>query len=220
MTKALCFLKRKRTFLGISLMFFVVMVFALPSVTDATLTRQLQLGMRGADVSDLQRFLATDSAIYPQGLITGYFGTLTQAAVSRFQTRNGIAAVGRVGPLTLVAINAQMGGGIGNADKSAPFIYGLSTGVTSNSATMNWNTSEGALATIYYSTSPLPMTESGPATSVVIGGTSVPIHTDFQMSHGGTLSGLQSNTMYYYTVYARDNAGNESLVWPLTFRTN
>lgn len=193
---------------------------AMPGIADAALTRQLQFGMRGADISDLQRFLATDSAVYPQGLVTGYFGALTQAAVSRFQTRNGIASVGRVGPLTLAAINAQMGGGISGADKNAPFIYGLSTGVTSNSATMNWNTNEGSLATVYYSTSPLPMTESSPTTSVIIGGNNIPIHTDFQMSHRGTLSGLQSNTTYYYTVYARDSAGNESLVWPSTFHTN
>ncbi len=195
-------------------------VCALPLVTNAALTRQLQIGMSGADVSDLQRFLATDQTVYPQGLITGYFGTLTQAAVSRFQARNSIPVVGRVGPLTLVAINAQMNAGVAGLDNSAPFIYGLSTGVTNNSATMNWNTSEGAIATVYYSTSPLPMTESGPTTPVFIGGNSVPLHTNFQTSHGGTLTGLQSDTTYYYTVYARDSAGNESLVWPLTFHTN
>lgn len=220
MTNALCFLKRKRAMLGISLVLCMIAVFTLPTVANAALTRQLQFGMRGDDVSELQRFLVEDSTIYPQGLVTGYFGSLTRAAVARFQTRNGIASVGRVGPLTLAAINARMSGGIGGIDKSAPFIYGLGTGVTSNSATINWNTSEGALATIYYSTSPLPMTESSPTTSVIIGGTSVPIYTDFRMSHGGTLSGLQPNTTYYYTVYARDSAGNESLVWPLTFRTN
>lgn len=207
--------------LRVVLMLCMIAVFGLPLVTHAALTRQLQLGMSGTDVSDLQRFLATDTSLYPQGLITGYFGSLTQAAVSRFQARNGIAVVGRVGPLTLAAINAQMNtGGISGVDINAPFIYGLSTSVTNNSATMNWNTSEGAIATIYYSTAPLPMTESSATTPVFIGGNGVPVHTNFQMSHGGTLSGLQSDTTYYYTVYARDNAGNESLVWPLTFHTN
>lgn len=220
MTKTLFLLKRKENMWRFGLTLCMLAIGVFPFVADAALTRQLQLGMRGTDVSDLQRFLATDTTIYPQGLVTGYFGALTQAAVSRFQARNGIAVVGRVGPLTLAAINAQMNAGMVGLDTSAPFIYGLSTSVTNNSATMNWNTSEGAIATIYYSTSPLPMTESSPTTSVIIGGNSVPLHTDFQMSHGGTLSGLQSNTTYYYTVYARDNAGNESLVWPLTFRTN
>ena len=54
----------------------------------ATLTRQLEVGSRGQDVSDLQAFLAKDSTIYPQGLVTGYFGSMTQTAVSNFQTRN------------------------------------------------------------------------------------------------------------------------------------
>jgi len=61
----------------------------------ATLTRQLELGMRGDDVSSLQTFLAQDVTIYPQGLVTGYFGSLTKSAVSNFQARNGISTVGR-----------------------------------------------------------------------------------------------------------------------------
>lgn len=118
----------------------------------ATLTRQLQVGMNGQDVSDLQTFLATDSTIYPQGLVTGHFGFLTKAAVSNFQVRNGIDSVGRVGPITLVAINNKM-----NGDTLAPSIYSLNLSVSNTTATLNWNTSENAAAIVYYSTSPLSM---------------------------------------------------------------
>jgi peptidoglycan hydrolase-like protein with peptidoglycan-binding domain len=52
------------------------------------------------EVSKLQQFLATDKTIYPEGLVTGYFGSLTEAAMKRWQAKNGIEAVGAVGPIT------------------------------------------------------------------------------------------------------------------------
>ena len=42
----------------------------------AGFTRDLDLGSRGADVSRLQTLLATDTNVYPQALVTGYFGGL------------------------------------------------------------------------------------------------------------------------------------------------
>ena len=70
-----------------------------------SLTRQLEEGVRGEDVKILQQMLSTDPEIYPEGLVTGYFGPLTKAAVKRFQERAGIDQVGRVGPQTLARIN-------------------------------------------------------------------------------------------------------------------
>lgn len=69
------------------------------------LTRQLEQGMQGDDVKLLQQMLATDPEIYPEGLVTGYFGPLTKAAVQRFQEKAGIDRVGRIGPQTLARIN-------------------------------------------------------------------------------------------------------------------
>ncbi len=183
-----------------------------------TLSRQLELGMSGSDVSSLQIFLAADSSIYPQGLITGYFGFLTKAAVSNFQSRNGIATVGRVGPVTLAAINAQMNGNM--ADKYAPTISSLSVNVSNTSAAFSWNTSENSAAIIYYSTSPLAMTEANANSGVTVSGTSLLVHTDLRTSHAATLTGLFPNATYYYVVYVRDGSGNESVTWPSTFHTN
>lgn len=193
-----------------------------PIVASAqVLTRQLQLGMRGADVSALQTFLARDNTIYPQGLVTGYFGNLTKSAVSNFQARNGIATVGRVGPITLAAINAQIGGGgaVG-IDRTAPTIYGITSSMTNTSATMNWNTNENASSILYYNTSPLSMTESSANSGVTIGGSSVLVHSDLRTAHTVTLTSLVPNTTYYYVVYVRDASGNETITWPATFRTN
>ena len=49
------------------------------------LTANLQYGDRGDDVELLQTWLAKDSEIYPEAIVSGWFGPLTKAAVIRFQ---------------------------------------------------------------------------------------------------------------------------------------
>lgn len=73
------------------------------------LTRTLVRGASGADVEELQKLLASDSEIYPEGLITGFFGPLTEAAIRRFQERFGIEQVGTVGPITRGTLNKLFG---------------------------------------------------------------------------------------------------------------
>jgi len=69
-------------------------------------TRNFSRGESSDDVRRLQELLATDTDIYPEGLITGYFGTLTERAVGRFQTIYGVVGdesdpgYGFVGPKT------------------------------------------------------------------------------------------------------------------------
>ncbi len=65
------------------------------------LERTLLRGSLGDDVTRLQRVLVTDSSIYPEGKVTGYFGPLTERAVARLQVRVGITGGdGIVGPRT------------------------------------------------------------------------------------------------------------------------
>ena len=61
--------------------------------------------MSGEDVRALQELLASDPEIYPEGLVTGYFGSMTEKAVKKLQKRFGIEQVGTVGPLTRGTIN-------------------------------------------------------------------------------------------------------------------
>ena len=86
------FLKKTHALLFASgLMIIAMFLMILPNISSAdTLYRQLQVGSRGADVSSLQTFLAEDPSVYPQGLVTGYFGFLTKSAVSNFQSNNGM----------------------------------------------------------------------------------------------------------------------------------
>ena len=78
------------------------------------LTKALKYGMRDDEVSTLQTGLAKDSSVYPEGLVTGYFGPLTKAAVIRFQEKyfDDILApwgftkgTGFVGPTTRKKLN-------------------------------------------------------------------------------------------------------------------
>ena len=75
----------------------------------------LKFGITNADVTKLQQFLANDSSIYPQGLVTGYFGPLTKQAVIHFQEKYASEILvplglthgtGFVGPATLRKLNA------------------------------------------------------------------------------------------------------------------
>lgn len=51
------------------------------------LTRNLTVGLKGEDVTALQKFLALDKELYPEGKVTGYFGPATEAAVKKFQEK-------------------------------------------------------------------------------------------------------------------------------------
>ena len=189
------------------------------------LTRQLDLGSTGSDVSSLQTYLASDITLYPRGLVTGYFGSLSANAVGNFQARNGIVSsgtpastgFGRVGPSTLVALNAKMGGAV-SSTVGAPAIFALKTVSTNNSSTVSWSTNELAQGKVYYSTSPLTTYEND--NSVNVSGNIVQTDTAFHGTQSVTIPGLQANTTYYYLVYTTDQSGNVSVTWPSSFTTN
>ena len=69
-------------------------------------SQDLYYGMKASEVKCLQQFLANlGNNIYPEKLITGYYGPLTQAAVQRYQALKGIITTGYFGPLTRAAVN-------------------------------------------------------------------------------------------------------------------
>ncbi len=67
----------------------------------------LGTGSQGKEVEELQKCLARDLEVYPEGKITGYFGKSTKEAVIRFQKRyvEGIRGTGLVGPKTRAKLN-------------------------------------------------------------------------------------------------------------------
>ena len=69
----------------------------------------LSYGMTSNEVKCLQQFLANlGEDIYPEKLVTGYYGPLTEAAVKRYQGLKGIMATGYFGPLTRAVANQQI----------------------------------------------------------------------------------------------------------------
>ncbi len=72
--------------------------------------KPLSFGMTNNDVRNLQTAFKTDPSVYPEGLVTGYFGPATQRAVKKFQEKYGIASAGQpgygnVGPKTREKLN-------------------------------------------------------------------------------------------------------------------
>jgi len=69
-----------------------------PAIFCPEFPRSLVFGVRGADVTELQKSLASlpfgGPDIYPEGLVTGYFGRLTEGAVKRFQAKHEIVSSG------------------------------------------------------------------------------------------------------------------------------
>jgi type II secretory pathway pseudopilin PulG len=69
---------------------------ALKGEIRVVLKEGLTQGMSDDSIKQIQEVLATDSSLYPQGLVTGYFGPLTTEAVKKFQLRHELAVTGVV----------------------------------------------------------------------------------------------------------------------------
>ncbi len=91
------------------------------SVQCPYISRSLRSGDSGDDVARLQKFLALDPDIYPEALVTGYYGSLTERAVQRFQAKFKIVSSGTpestgygvTGPRTAAILALQCPDGAG-----------------------------------------------------------------------------------------------------------
>lgn len=68
-------------------------------------TKSIKKGESNEEVKQLQEFLKQFPDIYPEGIVSGFFGSLTETAVKRFQEKHGIESVGIVGPKTIQKLN-------------------------------------------------------------------------------------------------------------------
>lgn len=84
---------------------------------SAIFVKTLRMGIQNDDTKRLQKLLASDVSIYPKGLITGYFGQLTENAVQRFQAKYNVVSSGTpettgyglVGPKTRMKLQEIFG---------------------------------------------------------------------------------------------------------------
>lgn len=102
-----------------------LMICLVPAHSFAyTFSRLLRSGSSGQDVAELQKILKKDPSIYPEGVVSGYFGSATERAVQRFQITHGLATrdtplsagYGIVGPKTRAKLN-EISGGTGAASQ-------------------------------------------------------------------------------------------------------
>ncbi len=91
-----------------------------PAPRGEFITKDLAPRSRSSEVTKLQALLARDKSIYPEGIVSGFFGKLTSEAVKRFQKKYGLPQVGRVGPLTRAKLAEVFGKEGMEAPKPAP----------------------------------------------------------------------------------------------------
>lgn len=105
--------------------------------TSPVLTDELAFGVTNNSITRIQKLLATDSDIYGDGTVSGFFGPKTQDALRRFQTRFGLDPVGVVGPSTKAILEAFMAKypndtyPVGVLKGPVPQVAGASTGSVS-----------------------------------------------------------------------------------------
>ena len=74
----------------------------------------MSLGMKNKDVEALQKILNLEG-VYPENIVSGYFGSLTKKAAIAFQKKYNISpAAGYVGALTRAKLNSFYGLGVGS----------------------------------------------------------------------------------------------------------
>ncbi|MEK7535876.1 MAG: peptidoglycan-binding domain-containing protein [Patescibacteria group bacterium] len=88
------------------------------STTCYAWTRSLTTDLSGADVTALQNYLIGTGHFTFSGGATGFFGSVTQAAVAAWQTANGVApAAGYWGPLSQAMYATMCGDAAPDADE-------------------------------------------------------------------------------------------------------
>lgn len=208
-------------FISVGVISFVMLLsFVGVNKADASIFTSLSLGSKGADVTQLQQFLAADRSIYPQGVVSGYFGLLTQAAVVQFQAAYGLPQVGVVGHLTSAAINNVMALGV-PLNTSAPMISGVWVQANRNSTTVSWSVDKASKGQLYYDVYPIQSNEAtGPFQLPYISGMFVSNNQITSGTQSLTLQNLNPSTTYHYVVRVIDNLGNVSMTMPMLFNTN
>ena len=99
-------MNRKRLIPAIIAVFLInIIIISLFSSASAASYRR---GSTGSTVSEIQTRLKNWG--YYSGKVDGIFGSATEAAVKKFQAKNGLTADGIVGPATLAALGISSGG--------------------------------------------------------------------------------------------------------------
>ncbi|MEK7588362.1 MAG: peptidoglycan-binding domain-containing protein [Patescibacteria group bacterium] len=201
---------------------FIVMFGLIPANAKADFTQigggTMKVGVRGSNVTATQNLLASNSQLYPQGTVTGYFGMLTKAAVVQFQLAYDLVADGIAGPGTKAKMNSLILAGRG-LDIFAPTFSNVVFNVSGKNASLTFNTSEPVIASIFHDTNNLSMRDSGMSFGQTVVSGIENVDSNFSSSKQFSLTNLSANTNYNYAVRITDASGNVSVLLPKSFRT-
>lgn len=142
----------------------------------------LNKGTRSDAVAVLQTLLAKDAQIYPEGYVTGYYGTLTSVAVLRFKNKHDKPK------LSVESI-------------TVPHIFGITATTTKISMTVVWKTDMPTSGKIWWgSPGPLDPERMTPISAA-----------GFSKNHRADFSGIiYASTTYAFIIAASDHDGNTS----------
>lgn len=225
------------------------------------LLRNLREGMSGDDVKTLQAILAKYPDLYPEGLVTGFFGKATARAVARFQAREQLPVVGLVGPRTLEKLLKELEkdpldreddeddhgekrlcaivppghliapgwlrkhdgirpivppcqklpGGIEGRIGATVITDVAVSAITNSSARILWKTNRPATGIVWY----------GTASPVMRTGSTLRVSSSvMEKEHNLALTGLSSNTTYYYVIESTNEDGQTSISAQYSFTTS
>lgn len=185
--------------------------------------RALLRGFSGDDVKTLQEWLARDKDVYPEGIVSGYYGHLTEKAVKKFQKKYGIEQVGIFGPKTRAQLE-RLFGTLENRLENA----GIDPTPLSDTFNRLLSSSSLATTTVLWQWHKLTLCHNGAAISVDLhaiaahlkhgdtvgfcGGTSVSTDKTAPIIYGISASaGVNTTSVSWYT-----NESSDSRVWYAT----
>ncbi|GEM_PF-2293748 len=175
-------------------------VAVMTASAQTTFTSNLTVGSTGAQVTALQQILASKGFLTVAP--TGYFGSLTKAAVAAWQASVGLPSTGFFGPMSRAAI----GGSVTTTTTTTTNTPGCPAGALFNSMTaapcVGTSTVPGCVpGALFSSTTAAPCgttttttTTTGTATSCPVGYTCTPAVSSSSTSNEGTLTLTLSGT--------------------------
>ena len=160
------------------------------------IARDLKLGSSGDDVKALQKVLASIAGIYPEKLVTGYYGSLTEKAVGRLQVKYKLTSSGVVSGDTLKKVNELQ-----SESNTAPTISALTiTPLSYSSSMVSWKTDQLSTTEIFYSSAPFTTTSDKLTVKDMT----------LSRSHAVEITRLSPSTKYYFTIVSANTVSHES----------
>ena len=120
------------------------------SASGVAITSDLTVGSSGSQVSALQSALvAQGHLVMPAGVAMGYFGSLTKAAVMKWQAANGVPSTGYFGPLSRAKYNGSAGGTVPGSTVGGTTIGSITTVGVEGTITVSKNPSPASGTKVY-----------------------------------------------------------------------